>query len=220
MWGTRSFPDISDDPLLWFPISQRGNTSLPQLLTVSLLLQSHSLLCSHILFSVSDQSQTLPPYVPQYSLPQGRDTSPSGVTCRRASSHPGLGKLCSLREVARNSGKALLGLLCQLQEGAKTRNRFSHLLPGAGAGQGGQAHPLYGVRVGVCPGVRLEGGLGDLPTPLWCWVLGACPAPCFAPNTQFLLPALHKWQLGFLSFCVFWSRICPNYTCVIIFTLI
>ena len=78
---------------------------------------------------LSDQSQPLLPYVPQYSLPQGRVTSSCGVTCSRASSHPGSGKLCLLREVARNSGKALLGFLCQLQEGAKTRNR---LLPGWG----------------------------------------------------------------------------------------
>ena len=108
---------------------------------------------------LSDQSQPLLPYVPQYSLPQGRVTSSCGVTCSRASSHPGSGKLCLLREMARNSGKALLGFLCQLQEGAKTRNRFSHLLPRTGAGQGGRAHSLYGVRVGVCPGVRLEGWL-------------------------------------------------------------
>ena len=57
---------------------------------------------------LSDQSQPLLPYVPQYSLPQGRVTSSCGVTCSRASSHPGSGKLCLLREMARNSGKRSL----------------------------------------------------------------------------------------------------------------
>ena len=40
---------------------------------------------------------------------------------------------------------------------------------------------------------------------------GHAQCPAFAPDTQFLLPALQKLQLGlffFLSFCIFWSRIC------------
>ena len=51
------------------------------------------------------------------------------------------------------------------------------------------------------------------------------PTPCF------LLPALRKWQFGWflfvflflclflfvLAFCIFWSRICPNCTCTLLF---
>ena len=47
----------------------------------------------------------------------------------------------------------------------------------------------------------------------WCWVEGACAVPPFAPNTHFLLLTLQKGQLGFLSFCIFWSKICSNCTC-------
>ena len=46
---------------------------------------------------------------------------------------------------------------------------------------------------------------------------GHAPYPAFAPDTPFLLLALWKWQLGFYSFCVFLSRICPNGACTQLF---
>ena len=54
----------------------------------------------------------------------------------------------------RNWNKAFLGLPLQLQ-GAKTSNRFLYLLL-----KKRWAGSLYGMRVGVCPGVGLEGWLG------------------------------------------------------------
>ena len=38
--------------------------------------------------------------------------------------------------------------------------------------------------------------------------------PAFVPDTQFLLPALQKWQLDFfLVFLYLLSRVCPNCAC-------
>ena len=74
----------------------------------------------------------------------------------------------------------------------------------------GRAGSLYGVRVGVCPGVELRwfahpfGGAVRR---------GHAQYPAFAPNTLFLLRALQKWQLGFLVFCIFLSIICLNCAC-------
>ena len=58
------------------------------------------------------------------------------------------------------------------------------------------------------------------PVPLWCSVCrGHAQYPAFAPDTQFLLWALQKWQIGvfFWSFWIFWSRICPNCACIQLF---
>ena len=61
-------------------------------------------------------------------------------------------------------------------------------------------HPwgsVYGVRIGVCPGLGPEAWL-------WWWrAQGACAGPCFLP------PALQKWQLGFWTLCILF-RLCPN----------
>ena len=82
----------------------------------------------------------------------------------------------------------------------KTSNKFPCSLPKVeGAGS------LYGVRVGVCPGVGPEGWLRCFAhrfAGIERW--GHVQYPAFAPDTLFLLPALQKWQLGFFwSFCIF-----------------
>ena len=51
-----------------------------------------------------------------------------------------------------------------------------------------------------------KGGLGGLPTPLVVLFAG------ILPRTLLLLPASQKWQLGFWSFCILLSIICPNCT--------
>ena len=75
----------------------------------------------------------------------------------------------------------------------------------------GRAGSLYGVRVGVYPGVRQEDGLGGLPTPLVVLSAGG------VLSALLLLLALQKWQLGFWSFCILLSIICPNYACTQLF---
>ena len=59
-----------------------------------------------------------------------------------------------------------------------------------------QACSLYGVRVGMCPGVRLEGWL-------------RCFAHLFSGGVcrghELLLQALQKWQLGFLVSLYLWG---------------
>ena len=79
-------PDVLDDPLLTFPSSQEGNQAPP----TSLELPTSP--------GPSDQSQTLPPYVPLCPLlPQEGETSPSRVTCSGTSCHLGSGsKLASI----------------------------------------------------------------------------------------------------------------------------
>lgn len=61
-------------------------------------------------------------------------------------------------------------------------------------------------------GVRLGGGLGGLPTSLWCSVQVASQWSAFAQTPRFLLLAFQKWQLGFLVSVSFGSRICSNCT--------
>ena len=56
---------------------------------------------------------------------------------------------------------------------------------------------LYEVRVGVCPGVWLEGSLGDLPIPLLVWSAGGMQ------RTLLSLQGLHKWHLGCFVFLYF-----------------
>ena len=89
---------------------------------------------------------------------------------------------------ARSSGKAFLGLLCWLQEGAKPRNRLPCSLPKVG-----ELIPYTGWGGGCVQGSCWRGGLGGLPTPMWCLVQGD-----FCSRTpRFLLPALRKWQYMF-----------------------
>ena len=62
----------------------------------------------------------------------------------------------------------------------------------------------------MCPGVGLEVGLR-------CFAhlfvvlsaVGHAQYPAFAPDTQFLLPALQKWQLGFVYFVSFGLELAP-----------
>ena len=71
----------------------------------------------------------------------------------------------------------------------------------------GQTGPSNGMRVGVGPWVRLERGLGGLPTPLVVPFAGIMPGPpAFAPNTS-------EVTGSFSSFCIMFM-ICPNCTCV------
>ena len=102
-----------------------------------------------------------------------------------------------MRGQTRNSDKALLELLLQ-QWGVGTSNRFPSLLAPR---EWGRAGSLYGVRVGVCPGVRLAGWLRWSAHPFGGVVCrGRAQYPAFAPNPLLLLLALQKWQLGFLGF--------------------
>ena len=70
----------------------------------------------------------------------------------------------------------------------------------------------------MCPGVGPEAGLRWSAHPsggVEC--RGHAQYPAFAPNAWFLLPALQKWQLGFLVFVYLLSRICPNCACTQLF---
>ena len=82
----------------------------------------------------------------------------------------------------------------------------------------GRAGSLYGVRVGLCPGVGPEGRLRCFAHPsggVECRVHAQYLA--FAPCTQFLLLALQKWQLGFFCLLYLLSRICPTWSCTQLF---
>ena len=85
--------------------------------------------------------------------------------------------------------------------------------------EGRQAYFLYGVRVGVCPGVRAEGWLRCFAHPLEG---GVCRAhaqyPAFTPDMLFLLPGSSKLAVGFFGlFVSFRYRICPNCSCTQLF---
>ena len=83
------------------------------------------------------------------------------------------------------------------QQGARTSNRFPCWLTVGGWGVGYQALSLCGVRVGVCPGDEVEGWLRWFTHPLsGIMCKGHAQCPDFAPETQFLLLAPQKWQLG------------------------
>ena len=102
-----------------------------------------------------------------------------------------------------------------LQQGeARTNNRFSCLLTPQGVRW---AVSLNRVRVGVCPGLRLEGCLGVLPTP----VAVLCERSMFSTLllllTLFLLQALQKWLLGFLDSWYLLFLIFPNCMCTQLF---
>ena len=91
----------------------------------------------------------------------------------------------------RNSGKALRGPLLQHGE-VRLSNRCPRSLP-----KGGRADSLYGVRVGVCAGVRLEGWLRGSAHPFVVLCAGGMR------RTLLLLLAPHKWQLGFFGLFVY-----------------
>ena len=94
----------------------------------------------------------------------------------------------------RNSGMALWGPCCS--RGVRTDSRFPCLLH-----EVGQLHSLQGLRVGVCPGVRLEERLRLLAQPFGGILCrGHVQYPALAPDTLFLLQALQKGQLVFLFF--------------------
>ena len=80
--------------------------------------------------------------------------------------------------------------------GVRTDSRFPCLLH-----EVGQLHSLQGLRVGVCPGVRLEERLRLLAQPFGGILCrGHVQYPALAPDTLFLLQALQKGQLVFLFF--------------------
>ena len=96
-------------------------------------------------------------------------------------------------------------IICR-REREQVTGSLTHSLPGARG-----AHSIYGVKVGVCPGVGPEGWLRWFAHPFVVLSAGGhAQYPAFATNTQFLLPALQKWQLGFLSFCIFWILNLPQ----------
>ena len=75
------------------------------------------------------------------------------------------------------------------------------------------AGSLNGGKGGVCPGVRPESWVRLFAHPsggIVCREYAQYPAS--APNTQFLLQAPQKQQLGFNLFVYFGCRICPNRT--------
>ena len=72
----------------------------------------------------------------------------------------------------------------------------------------------------MCPGIGQEEWLRCFAPPFG----GVCRGhgvvkkyPAFAPDTLFLPLALQKWQLGFWSFCILLSIICPNCACTHLF---
>ena len=94
------------------------------------------------------------------------------------------------------------GPCCSRGEWEQTTGSFACSLP-----EWGWACSLRGVRVGVCPGVGLEGWLRWFAHPL---VRVSCRG---RGSTLLLLQALQKWQLGFLVSLYVLSRICPNCAC-------
>ena len=73
---------------------------------------------------------------------------------------------------------------------------------------------LYGVKVGVCPGVRPEGWLKWFaPTSGGVECRGHMQYPAFALYTLLLFLTLQKWQFGFWSLFILLSIICLNCAC-------
>ena len=109
-----------------------------------------------------------------------------------------------------------MGLLGPLlpQERVKTSNMFPCSLP-----ERGWAGSLYGVRIGVCPGVRPEGCLRCFAHPFdGVEVQGVCAAPCFCSwHRVFRSRLFRSGSWVFWSFCILLSIICPNCTCTQLF---
>ena len=83
---------------------------------------------------------------------------------------------------------------------------FLHRLQGEQA----QAGSLCAVTVGVCPGAGSRRGFGAPPTFVAPSAAGHAQYPNFAPDAQLLLPALQKWQLGFVYFVSFGPELAPT----------
>lgn len=102
------------------------------------------------------------------------------------------------------------------QGGVRINNRFRYLLtPWVGA----SLYRVWG-RVGVCPGVGLEGWL------TWSAHLSLCGVACSGAGTILYICFQHSiFALGssemavgfFFPFLSFWSGICPNGTCTQLF---
>ena len=76
--------------------------------------------------------------------------------------------------------------------------------------EGGQAGSLYGVNVGVCPGVGPEAGLKWFAHPFGGVV---CRGHAQYPA---LLPALQEWRLGFLvSLYLVVQNLPPKFLCIL-----
>ena len=105
------------------------------------------------------------------------------------------------------------GPCCSRGEQEQTTDSLACLLP-----DGGKACSLYGVRVGVCPGVGPEGWLRCFAHPLGGVVCrGYVQCPVFAPDTLFLLLTpcfcsrlFRNGSWFFLSFCIFWVQNLPQ----------
>lgn len=102
-----------------------------------------------------------------------------------------------------------MGLLLQ-QWGARTKNRFPcFLLP-----RWGQVPSLYVVRVGVGPGVGLEGRLRCFPHPLGVLYTGDILSSLPASQHLAFVPCSSKGAPVFSGLSVSLGfRICPNCTC-------
>ena len=109
-----------------------------------------------------------------------------------------------IRGPMRNSGKVLLGL-----QQERVKNWFPCSLPEAGWGWAEErSWFLEGTEVaeGQWDQCRWEGGLGGLPTPLWCCVQGSRAVPC--SRSRHL--GSGSWVLAFLYLVI----ICPNWACM------
>ena len=104
-----------------------------------------------------------------------------------------------IRGQQRNPGKALLGPVLQQGDWEQTTRSLVCSFP---EGRGRQACSLYGVRGGVCPGLRPEGCLRWFAHPLG--VQGACSVPCFCSK---LFKSFH-WDFGLCIFCPGFALYC------------
>ena len=95
----------------------------------------------------------------------------------------------------------------------KTSNSFPGLLS-----SGGQAGSLYGMRVGVCPGMRTEGWFRWFVHPLGSVVCrGRVQYPAFAPGTSKVAAGFLVWVFLFLFFSYLVVQNLPNCTCMQLF---
>ena len=105
-------------------------------------------------------------------------------------------------EARQETGARLQWSPCSSSRGSNKQSSLAHWPPEAG-----WAGSFYGVRLGVCPGVRQEGWLRRFAHPL---VVVCAGGTCSA---RLLLSAL--W--AYLAFLYLLSRICLNCTCTHLF---